>query len=165
MGAPGVFAAAEGPVLELEPAVGKIAESTGEEFSALTPISPNLSEHLVLLGISDRALAGLLVGVVKAEGIRARLVTDGESAVQAALSDRPSLVVLEHNLSGMDGLAACRAIRLTADTYAAEVPIVIVSAEEDAVAGAAAGVTGWLVTPFSSIYARTRLRAGVLRLR
>jgi phosphoribosyl 1,2-cyclic phosphodiesterase/CheY-like chemotaxis protein len=165
VGAPSVFAAAEGPVLELEPAVGKIAESTGEEFSALTPISPNLSEHLVLLGISDRALAGLLVGVVKAEGIRARLVTDGESAVQVALSDRPSLVVLEHNLSGMDGLGACRAIRMTADTYATEVPIVIVSAEEDAVAGTAAGVTGWLVTPFSSIYARTRLRAGVLRLR
>jgi phosphoribosyl 1,2-cyclic phosphodiesterase/CheY-like chemotaxis protein len=165
VGAPSVFAAAEGPVLELEPAVGKIAESTGEEFSALTPISPNLSEHLVLLGISDRALAGLLVGVVKAEGIRARLVTDGESAVQAALSDRPSLVVLEHNLSGIDGLGACRAIRMTADTYATEVPIVIVSAEEDAVAGTAAGVTGWLVTPFSSIYARTRLRAGVLRLR
>jgi ribonuclease BN (tRNA processing enzyme)/CheY-like chemotaxis protein len=165
VGAPSVFAAAEGPVLELEPTVGKTAESTGEEFSALTPVSPNLSEHLVLLGISDRALAGLLVGVVKAEGIRARLVTDGESAVQTALSDRPSLVVLEHNLSGMDGLAACRAIRMTADTYAAEVPIVIVSAEEDAVAGTAAGVTGWLVTPFSSIYARTRLRAGVLRLR
>jgi phosphoribosyl 1,2-cyclic phosphodiesterase/CheY-like chemotaxis protein len=165
VGAPSVFAAAEGPVVELEPAVGKIAESTGEEFSALTPISPNLSEHLVLLGISDRALAGLLVGVVKAEGLRARLVTDGESAVQVALSDRPSLVVLEHNLSGMDGLGACRAIRMTADTYATEVPIVIVSAEEDAVAGTAAGVTGWLVTPFSSIYARTRLRAGVLRLR
>jgi phosphoribosyl 1,2-cyclic phosphodiesterase/CheY-like chemotaxis protein len=165
VGAPSVFAAAEGPVLELEPAVGKIAESTGEEFSALTPISPNLSEYLVVLGISDRALAGLLVGVVKAEGIRVRLVTDAESAVQAVLSDRPSLVALEHNLPGMDGLNACRAIRMTADTYATEVPIVIVSAEEDAVAGTAAGVTGWLVTPFSSIYARTRLRAGVLRLR
>ncbi len=128
-------------------------------------MSPNLSEHLVLLGISDRALASLLVGVVKAEGIRVRLVTDGQSAVQAALSDRPSLVVLEHQLSGMDGLAACRAIRMMADIYGTEVPIVIVSTEEDAVAGNAAGVTGWLITPFSSIYARTRLRAGVLRLR
>ena len=165
VGAPTVFAAAEGPILELEPAVGKTAEPTAEEFSALTPVSPNLSEHLVLLGISDRALASLLVGVVKAEGIRVRLVTDGQSAVQAALSDRPSLVVLEHQLSGMDGLAACRAIRMMADIYGTEVPIVIVSTEEDAVAGNAAGVTGWLITPFSSIYARTRLRAGVLRLR
>jgi DNA-binding response OmpR family regulator len=40
-----------------------------------------------------------------------------------------------------------------------------VSTEEDAVAGAAAGVSSWLLRPFSSIYARTRLRAGVLRLR
>ncbi len=164
-GAPSVFAAAEGPVLELEPAIGKPAEPKVEQFSALTPVSPNLSDHLVVLGISDRALAGLLVGVVKAEGIRVRLVTDAESAVQAALSDRPSLVALEHNLPGMDGLGACRAIRMTADTYATEVPIVIVSAQEDAVAGTAAGVTGWLITPFSSIYARIRLRAGMLRLR
>ena len=164
-GAPSVFAAAEGPVLELEPAIGKPAEPEVEQFSALTPVSPNLSDHLVVLGISDRALAGLLVGVVKAEGIRVRLVTDAESAVQAALSDRPSLVALEHSLPGMDGLGACRAIRMTADTYATEVPIVIVSAQEDAVAGTAAGVTGWLITPFSSIYARIRLRAGMLRLR
>jgi CheY-like chemotaxis protein len=163
--APRVFAAAEGPILELEPAIGKPTEPEGEQFSALSPVSPNLSEHLVILGISDRALAGLLIGVVKAEGIRVRLATDGQSAVQAALSDRPSLVVLEHDLSGMKGLDACRAIRMTAAAYAKEVPIVIVSAEEDAVAGTAAGVTSWLLRPFSSIYARTRLRAGVLRLR
>jgi phosphoribosyl 1,2-cyclic phosphodiesterase/CheY-like chemotaxis protein len=164
-GAPSVFAAAEGSILELEPAIGKAAEPKAEQFSALTLVSPNLPEHLVVLGISDRALAGLLVGVVKAEGIRVRLVTDAESAVQAALSDRPSLVALEHNLPGMDGLSACRAIRMAADTSATEVPVVIVSAEEDAVAGTAAGVTSWLITPFSSIYARTRLRAGILRLR
>jgi phosphoribosyl 1,2-cyclic phosphodiesterase/CheY-like chemotaxis protein len=165
VGVPRVFAAAEGPILELDPAIGRPMEPEGEQHSALSPVSPNLSDHLVILGISDRALAGLLVGVVKAEGIRVRLVADGASAVQAALSDRPSLVVLEQNLSGMKGLDACRAIRMTADTHAKEVPIVIVSTEEDAVAGAAAGVSSWLLRPFSSIYARTRLRAGVLRLR
>ncbi len=163
--APSVFAAAEGPVLELEPAIGRAAVPAGEAFSALTPVSPDLlSRHSVLLGISDRALAGLLTGVVKAEGIRVRLVTDGNAALEAALSDRPSLIVLEHNLPGMDGLGVCRAIRDRADTYAAEVPIGIVSAQEDAGSGTAAGVTGWLVTPFSAIYARTRLRAWVMRL-
>jgi len=163
--APSVFAAAEGPILQLEPAIDKAAEPTGEQFSALTPVSPNLSDHSVLLGVSDRALAGMLTGVAKAEGIRVRLVTNGQPAVLRALSDRPSLVVLEHDPPVTDGLAVCRAIRDIASTYATEVPIVIVSAQEDAVAGAAAGVTRWLVKPFSTIYARTRLRTGVLRLR
>ena len=163
--APEVFAAAEGAVIELEPAIGKSSELEAEQLSALTPVSPNLSQHLVVLGVSDRALASLLVGVVKAEGIRVRLMTDTEAAVQAALADRPSLVVFEHNLPGMDGLSACRAIRMTGDTYTTEVPIVLISAEEDAAAGTAAGVTSWLITPFSSIYARTRLRAGILRMR
>ena len=163
-GAPHVFAAAEGPVLDLEPAIGKQVESVAEEVSALAPVSTTPSAHLVVLWIADRALASQLVGVVKAEGIRVRLVTDAASLVQAVLSDRPSLVALEHNLPHIDGLGACREIRMAADIHSNQVPIVIVAAEEDAAAGAAAGVTGWLVTPFSSIYARTQLRAGMLRL-
>jgi two-component system response regulator MprA len=110
-------------------------------------------------------LAGLLIGVMKAEGVRVRLVTDAQSALEAVESDRPSLIALEHNPPEIDGLAACRAIRGKADAYATTVPIVLVAAQEEAVAGTAAGVTGWLLTPFSSIYARTRLRAGLLRLR
>ena len=164
-GAPDVFAAAEGPVLQLEPAGGKQVRPLAEEISALAPIETVPSHHLVVMWISDRALASQLVGVVKAEGIRVRLVHDAESLVQAIVADRPSLVALEHNLPDMDGLGACRAIRAVADSYARQVPVAIVAAEEDAAAGTAAGVTAWLVTPFSSIYARTRLRAGVLRLR
>ena len=46
--------------------------------------------------------------------------------------------------------------------------IVIVAADEsetDRAAGAQAGVTDWLVAPFSTFYARTRIRAWALRPR
>src|SRR4051812_31149811 len=96
--APYVFAAAEGPMLQLEPIPRKPAGQVAPQLSALAVVSPRLFEHLVLLGISDMAMAGFLTEVVNAEGIRVRLESNGEAIVRAALSDRPSLVVVEHDL-------------------------------------------------------------------
>jgi GAF domain len=45
----------------------------------------------------------------------------------------------------------------------AETPVVIIAKEEHAAAGAAVGVTDWLVEPYSGVYARTRVRAWLLR--
>jgi hypothetical protein len=42
-------------------------------------------------------------------------------------------------------------------------PIIIVAERENSAAGTAAGVTDWLIKPFSKQYARTRLRTWVLR--
>ena len=162
---PQVFAAAEGSVVELVGAIGDRAPTVGDPFSAFTVTSPRLAEHLVLLGVEDPVQSQFLTGIVNAEGIRVRHETDDQMIIQAVLSDRPTLLVLEHNPPKVDGLALCRKIRLIGDKHAADMPIAIVSAQEDAVGGMASGVTAWLMTPFSSIYARTRLRAGLFRLR
>ena len=45
-----------------------------------------------------------------------------------------------------------------------QLPVVVIAAREDQAAGAAAGVTDWLIKPFDSSYARTKIRAWVLRL-
>ncbi len=44
-----------------------------------------------------------------------------------------------------------------------QLPVVMVAGEEDQVSGAAAGVTDWLIKPFSDAYARTKIRAWALR--
>ena len=163
--APKVFAAAEGPILKFESSLVRATEPAGDQFSALTAVSPNLFRYLVLLGISDPSLALFLTEIVNAEGIHVRLETDRDSIIRATLSEKPSLIVLQHQPPEMDGLAICRSIREHADPYTADVPIALVASQEDAAAGTAAGVTAWLVTPFSAIYARSRLRAAVLRLR
>src|SRR5215472_4575771 len=161
--APEVFAAAEGLVLEL----GRDKPSTpipaGDQFSALTETVPQLSEHLVLLGVADTAQAKFLAGIVNAEGIEVKRQVDEASIMQAARLERPTLIVLEHNPPTIDGLRICRHLRDSGDHHLEQVPIAIVAAQEDTAAGAAAGLTTWLVTPFSSIYARTRLRAGLFR--
>src|SRR5262249_5079532 len=74
--------------------------------------------------------------------------------------DRPSLVILEHDKARVDGMANCRAIRQIKDH---EIPVVMVAAQEDSGAETAAGVSDWLIKPFTSSYARTKIRAWVLR--
>jgi DNA-binding response OmpR family regulator len=44
-----------------------------------------------------------------------------------------------------------------------QLPVVMVATQENQTAGAAAGVTDWLIRPFTDAYARTKIRAWVLR--
>jgi hypothetical protein len=57
-------------------------------------------------------------------------------------------------------MANCRAIGQIKDH---ETPVVMVAAQEDPGAGTATGVSDWLIKPFTSSYARTKIRAWVLR--
>ena len=67
-------------------------------------------------------------------------------------------MILEHNEAGVDGIATCRALRQIEDD---ETPVIMVAAQEDP--AAASFVSDWLIKPFTSSYARTKIRAWVLR--
>src|SRR5262249_39258977 len=93
---PRVFAAAENLGIELVGKTRDVAAPLGDQFSALTATSPRLSEHLVLCGISDTVQAKFVADIANAEGIRVRHETDEHSIIEAVLSERPTLLVLEH---------------------------------------------------------------------
>jgi DNA-binding response OmpR family regulator len=57
----------------------------------------------------------------------------------------------------------CRAIRQQESDREHQLPVVVVAAQEDQASGAAAGVTDWLIKPFTDAYARTKIRAWALR--
>jgi phosphoribosyl 1,2-cyclic phosphodiesterase/CheY-like chemotaxis protein len=158
-----VFAASEGQIVEVESSVDRIAEHYAGEFRAKTHIEPALVERFVLLSVIDPNISAVLSEAVRAEGIPVRFVSDGNAARKLILKNRPSLVILEHDIPRVDGLETCQAIRreLVADEN--KLPVVLVAAREDPVAGTAAGVTDWLTKPFSSSYARTKVRAWILR--
>ncbi|HET6519216.1 MAG TPA: MBL fold metallo-hydrolase [Geminicoccaceae bacterium] len=160
-----VFAAAEGGAMELKAAVDAGRGRATNEFSAVAPVPPALGEQSVLLGMADPTAAGSISEALGADGIRVVLAPDGDAALRAFQSEQPSLVILERHLPGVGGLEVCRAIRGAATARASEVPVIVVADQEDVAAGAAAGVTDWLVRPFSSVYARTRARAWLLRTR
>jgi DNA-binding response OmpR family regulator len=134
-----------------------------EELAAEVMTPPPLTEHTALLGLADPALYDELSQILRDDGVRTMHATGGAAASSLARTKAPSLIILERNLPG-DGLEACRAIRQAESGALAEVPIIVIAAQEEVGTGIAAGVTDWLVKPFSDIYARTRMRAWLMRM-
>jgi phosphoribosyl 1,2-cyclic phosphodiesterase/CheY-like chemotaxis protein len=161
-GAPGpeVFAAAEGQPIELMPSPRKAFTRGVSEFAATTPMEPALVEHAVLLGIADPGMAAALSEEIRAEGIRTQFFSGLEEACDLIAKARPSLAILEHDIPRIDGLTTCRALR---EREGDQLPVVVIAEREDQAAGTVAGVTEWLIKPFESSYARTKIRAWVLR--
>jgi two-component system KDP operon response regulator KdpE len=105
-----------------------------------------------------RALRAILTG----QGCSVIEVRDGEEALEEVKADRPDLVLLDINMTGIDGLETCKRIRELSD-----VPIIMVTvrdSEKDKVVALDAGADDYLVKPFGTQELLARVRAAVRRL-
>src|SRR5947199_6674732 len=127
------------------------------------PIESTLAECSVLLGIADTKLAATLSEIIRAEGIHTKFCSNMDEARTLIAKGRPSLAIVEHDPPRSDGMEICRAIREHENDSEHQLPVVMVATQENQMAGAAAGVTDWLIRPFTDAYARTKIRAWVLR--
>jgi len=75
---------------------------------------------------------------------------------------RPDLVLLDINMPGTDGMAACRAIR--ADSDAAIIMLTVRNSEADKVAALDAGADDFVSKPFSTPELLARIRAALRRV-
>src|SRR5580704_4327697 len=161
-----VFAAAEGLAIDVTPAAGAPGRSRPAPAAAQTSVPPELLSQSVLVALDDPEFRDHLVEAIRADGLTAHTAATADLVLAAAQAEPPSVLLLGRRIGGRDGLEVCRALRKSAEGYARELSIVIVTvdeAEADRAAGAEAGVTDWLVGPVSVLYARTRIRAWVLR--
>jgi phosphoribosyl 1,2-cyclic phosphodiesterase/CheY-like chemotaxis protein len=158
-----VFAAVEGQIVEVAPSRQQDSARQAGDFQAETPIESALVESSVLLGVADTKLAAALSEAIRAEGIYATLFSDIDEVKELIAKDRPSLAILEHDPPRIDGMDTCRAIRRQENNGEHRLPVVMIAGLEDSDSGVAAGVTDWLIKPFTSAYARTKIRAWVLR--
>lgn len=86
---------------------------------------------------------------------------DGRCALRLALETPPDLVLLDVMMPELDGFEVCR--RMRADPHLAEVPIILITALDDAawkLAGLQAGADDFISKPFN----RVELRARVLTI-
>ena len=82
--------------------------------------------HTVLVVEDEPTLATAIAQRITAEGWTARVASDGASAVQAASTLRPDLVIMDIMLPVMDGLEATK--RIVAER---PVPVLILTARDD----------------------------------
>lgn len=161
-----VFAAAEGLTIEVTPTTVVPLPHRAAQVAAEARVPAELLTQTVLVAVDDPALRESLAEAARADDITPLAPADGAEALRMIEAARPSLLLLGRRIAGRDGLEVCRAIRKSAAWPARDLPIVIVAtddAEADRAAGTEAGVTDWLVAPFSTLYARTRIRAWALR--
>jgi two-component system, OmpR family, KDP operon response regulator KdpE len=88
-------------------------------------------------------------------------VASGEEAVEAIRAERPDLILLDVNMPGMGGFAACREIREQSD-----IPIVMLTVrntERDKVDALDAGADDYVVKPFGIEELLARIRATLRR--
>jgi len=159
-----VFGAAEGLVIEL--AAGAARPAGADTPTALEPYDvPAPSDRAVLIAV-DPEPAGVLGAAVRADGSPLLVAPDDRKLLRMVQDERPSVVVMQRRLAGIDALEVCRAIRAMEGFDQTNPALVVVAAnqeEMDVDAGVRAGVTDWLLWPFKETYARTRMHCWIMR--
>ena len=158
-----VEAAAEGLAIELRGDAKQTPEKTKPHFLAETSVNISSVTRPVLLHLIDSGIRDVLAEAITIEGIPLRVIADHKKLLSRVLEDPPSLVIIEHDPPRIDGLEIARALRRGEETGKIRVPVVLVAAGNHPVSLESGIATDWLVAPFSLSYARTKVRAWVLR--
>ncbi len=116
--------------------------------------------HKILIVDDERNIAELLALYLEKEGYDTKEVHDGREALIVAETMKPSLILLDLMLPGMDGYQICSEIRKTS-----KVPIIMLTAKGetfDKVLGLELGADDYIVKPFDTKEVVARVKA-VLR--
>jgi CheY-like chemotaxis protein/phosphoribosyl 1,2-cyclic phosphodiesterase len=165
-----VFAAAEGQSIELLE-VPQPRTSVEVYRTAAPATEAKIATHTgvtVLIADDEPEIVLLLELALQPEGFRILIAHDGDTALQLARTERPSLLLLDWHMPGRSGLDVCRALRAETEPLLRDMPVVLLTGqtrEEHMAAGFAAGVTDYLMKPFSPAHVRSRIRAWLLRQR
>jgi two-component system KDP operon response regulator KdpE len=115
----------------------------------------------VLVVDDERQILRALNAGLRANGYDVETATDGESALAAAAIHPPSVLVLDLEMPGMDGIDVIRQLREWSS-----IPIIVLSAhaeERDKVQALDAGADDYLTKPFGMEELLARIRAALRR--
>lgn len=111
----------------------------------------------ILVVDDEQRIIDLARMYLEQDGFQVRSVTNGARARRMILQDKPSLVVLDLMLPGMDGLEVCRRVREQSD-----VPIIMLTARSDdidKIVGLELGADDYLTKPFNPRELVARIKA------
>jgi DNA-binding NarL/FixJ family response regulator len=114
---------------------------------------------LILVADGDARYRAQIAKLLERIGCTTIEATDGQQAVEVAQRERPALVLLDVNLSGVSGYEVCRELR---DTFDRDIAVIFVSGERteayDRVAGLLVGADDYVVKPFDDGELLARIR-------
>ena len=119
-----------------------------------------MNRGTVLLIEDEESIAEMLRGFFEREGYHFLHSMSGEEGLSRISERNPSVVLLDLNLPGLDGVEVCREIRSSTD-----VPVIMLTArdtEVDKVVGLEMGADDYVTKPFSPRELLARVKA-VLR--
>jgi CheY-like chemotaxis protein/signal transduction histidine kinase len=99
----------------------------------------------VLVVDDDIMIQQLLSGALESEGVKVQLAADGVTALRKAKEQPPSAIILDIRLPRLDGWEVLAELKSTPQL--ANVPVIIVSVEEERARGFSLGACEYLVKP------------------
>jgi CheY-like chemotaxis protein/CHASE3 domain sensor protein len=119
-----------------------LPEAIEDDRDRLTP-----GDTVILLIEDDPAFARILADMIRRNGHRVLAAADGESGLALAREYRPTGVLLDVMLPGMDGWTVME--RLKTDDATRHIPVHFISAIDEAGRGRELGAVGFLTKPVS----------------
>ena len=113
----------------------------------------------ILLVDDERSIRTICRVNLEGDGLAVSEATDGSEALEAIRRERPSLVLLDVMMPGIDGWGVAE--ELAADDETREIPVVFLSAraaQEDRLHAQELGAVGYVVKPFDPLELAGRVR-------
>ncbi len=121
-------------------------------------------DKTILVIEDDSDILNLVTWHLESEGYHALKCADGKKGLEAAIDEKPNLVVLDLMLPGMDGLEVCKTMKRNQTT--SDIPVIMLTAkgeEVDRIVGFELGADDYMVKPFSPRELLLRIRAVLKR--
>jgi phosphoribosyl 1,2-cyclic phosphodiesterase len=157
-----ISAAAEGETIDLQ-----VTHDSHTPRSIVEPASivdqVALVNPLIVMVVKDKKAAATIREAANSDNIPILEIDSIAEALNQEPLLEPSLIVLEEGRHRADAVAISELSTRADAASGHDVPVLVVAEQETERPPLAAVHWDWLVKPFSSAYARTRLRAAILR--
>ncbi len=146
----------------LDKQIGEIGSSHAIEATGAAPAPAPATSLLVIE--DDENISTAIQEYFSRAGYAVTTAADGVAGVEAAVKNRPDVVVLDLMLPKMDGLAVCKELRQKNQ----QMPIVMLTAKDDVVdkvLGLEMGADDYITKPFSLREVEARIKSVLRRAR
>ncbi|MDO9424032.1 MAG: PAS domain S-box protein [Methylobacter sp.] len=119
----------------------------------------------ILVAEDSRTQAEQLRFLLEQHGYRVTVTADGKQALQAAMAQKPTLVISDIVMPEMDGYELCKAIK--SDETLKDIPVILVTSlsdPQDVIRGLECGADNFIRKPYDSDYLVSRINYLLMNL-